>query len=67
MRIKKIDRKKESDPQRRLEKKLFWKFDKSTLNNHEVPSVNIVKKYQRPIQRHPGLSQTAMMELYLRK
>ena len=36
MEKKKINHKKESDPERRLEKQLFQKFDKSASNNQEV-------------------------------
>ena len=36
MKIQKLDRKKKSDPQRRLEKQLFQKFDKSASNNQEL-------------------------------
>ena len=36
MKQNKLDRKKESDPKRGLEKQLFQKFDKSTSNNLEV-------------------------------
>ena len=32
----KLDPETESDRHRAFEKKLFWKFDKSTSKNHEV-------------------------------
>ena len=36
MEKKKLYRKTESDPQRRLEQKLFWKSIESASDNHEV-------------------------------
>ena len=36
MEIKKLDRKKKSESQRRIENELFQKFDKSASNSQEV-------------------------------
>ena len=48
MKIKELDRQKQSNPWRRLEKDLFWKFGQSASNNHESIATKSLKKYQSP-------------------